>query len=910
MASTVDPKEAIQEKPSLKEKPSKSTSKTVKKQYLTANALGWHIAGLTVVGLLLLWLTWINFGPMFRGSASATEQKKIDFPPVDWKYIAEQPVVHKARVKPFQTAANEVMLSITGRFKWQKLNAVQIVLDWMFEKDPKQPTYAPDDQSKKLPLSKWNDREFIICENKTFRRYVFAMNEKGEFDEVNAKTEAVIEHGKYVSPNQVQNFLDRLIQLRKKNAVRFRELRSQKGDFMSPLSELSRRYGLYRRIRFVPKFVTPNEATTNTLTHPEESVRDPFAFVMLDRVPMSPWFTINQLRLVAKNPANWEILIKDRFNQVPELYLTPDHKDALVEFQTAILDGRGKEAIDELRPLLKKNREQLVKEYVSLRSSDDTTNSKYKASKLVARSVFTWRLNSAERKSSEEFEKFVIELCTPHGLQGEFADTFEKRLQGFVKSNTTVDMLTNLLMAARTPPEQVAAAFTSFLEARDKQSIKGLQALLPAEDGNYIPIKAEYQPLHMRYLETRFPYVYREALQSQPPQVGGAKLVLHALDQAGEAYRKGEIEKFDEEIRAVFQTMEIVSEDATGQAYPGEDSVSSRLEDLFTGDEIQQPNRSLLQMEMTFNKLRPFMWSWVLMLGALLAFCLSLGLNSRIAYIAGFVVYIASLLFQTYGFFIRIVLSGRAPVSNMYETVIWVAFMSGVFALVMEWIYRRKVIALAGALVSTIGLVLADQMPVALNPAINPLLPVLRSNFWLTIHVLTIVSSYAGGTLAWGLGNITMALIVFGSTNRDTIKMLTNFTYRALQIAVILLAVGTFLGGWWAAYSWGRFWGWDAKENGALIALLCYVIPLHMRYIGWIREFGLAVAAILCYVSILISWYGVNFIFPAGLHAYGSGSGGATWVYWACMLNVLWVLIASWMYRYKLDHGNLKPVVD
>jgi hypothetical protein len=115
----------------------------------------------------------------------------------------------------------------------------------------------------------------------------------------------------------------------------------------------------------------------------------------------------------------------------------------------------------------------------------------------------------------------------------------------------------------------------------------------------------------------------------------------------------------------------------------------------------------------------------------------------------------------------------------------------------------------------------------------------------------------------------------------------------------LLLAAGTFLGGWWAAYSWGRFWGWDPKETGALIALVCYVIPLHMRFIGWIRDFGLAVSAIICYAAVMMSWYGVNFVFPAGLHSYGAGSGGAGWVYWACLINIEWVLVATMIYRTK-----------
>src|SRR5207244_494225 len=121
----------------------------------------------------------------------------------------------------------------------------------------------------------------------------------------------------------------------------------------------------------------------------------------------------------------------------------------------------------------------------------------------------------------------------------------------------------------------------------------------------------------------------------------------------------------------------------------------------------------------------------------------------------------ASLAFQVFGFFVRIIISGRPPVSNIYETVIWVAFMSAVFALLLELRYKSKVFVVGGALVATIALVLADQMPLALDPKINPLQPVLRSNFWLTIHVLVIVSSYAGGTLAWGLGNIALLMILF-----------------------------------------------------------------------------------------------------------------------------------------------------
>jgi hypothetical protein len=118
-----------------------------------------------------------------------------------------------------------------------------------------------------------------------------------------------------------------------------------------------------------------------------------------------------------------------------------------------------------------------------------------------------------------------------------------------------------------------------------------------------------------------------------------------------------------------------------------------------------------------------------------------------------------------------------------------------------------------------------------------------------------------------------------------------------VQLTVLLLATGTFLGGWWAAEAWGRFWGWDPKEVGALFALVCYVIPLHARYIGWVREFGLAVSAILCFGAILVSWYVINFVLAAGLHSYGFGGGGGPWVLWSVLLNLLWVSWTALRYR-------------
>ena len=123
-------------------------------------------------------------------------------------------------------------------------------------------------------------------------------------------------------------------------------------------------------------------------------------------------------------------------------------------------------------------------------------------------------------------------------------------------------------------------------------------------------------------------------------------------------------------------------------------------------------------------------------------------------------------------------------------------------------------------------------------------------------------------------------------------KTLSLFLYRALQVGTLLLATGTMLGGVWASYSWGRFWGWDPKETWAFIALLGYLAILHGRMVGWIREFGMAVGAILGFLLILMAWYGVNFVLGTGLHSYGFGSGGYTYVGGFVAFEILVILAA------------------
>jgi ABC-type transport system involved in cytochrome c biogenesis permease subunit len=505
---------------------------------------------------------------------------------------------------------------------------------------------------------------------------------------------------------------------------------------------------------------------------------------------------------------------------------------------------------------------------------------------------------------------------------------------------------------------------------------------------------------------------------------------------------------------AAYRDLEVAEDRAPGQvseASAGAMLAASRKlgEAVSSG---KYPTPVSIERETHFNAFNPF-WQAPFAYGAaLVLLAISLGvvagrtsLTGRLGqglYLAGMTGLLAGILLEVYGFALRIRISGWAPVTNMYETVIWVALVAAVLSFVFELIYRKTFTALAGSAVALLGTITAVNVPL-LDPSIRSLQPVLRSNYWLTIHVLTEVSSYAAFGLAWGLGLIAMLYYltatyrrspsfvelslpllpglpllavgtagvaasygVFGAqwvtgdllfyiyammglvggmvslggvlaiggevvnrvlyrevlmrdqasllpskelaehafagsgsatsskaaayeqggggvatltrptvaeirsrdgtgwSNLDarglamqetalTIKPLSNFIYRAMQVGVLLIAAGTILGGVWADYSWGRFWGWDPKEVWALITLLVYLVPLHGRFAGWVNTFGLVTASVVCFLSVVMAWYGVNFVLGVGLHSYGFTEGGSQGMMMVIIAGMLAIPVAA-----------------
>lgn len=316
------------------------------------------------------------------------------------------------------------------------------------------------------------------------------------------------------------------------------------------------------------------------------------------------------------------------------------------------------------------------------------------------------------------------------------------------------------------------------------------------------------------------------------------------------------------------------------------------------------PESYQIKREIFYNHLRPFRLAWgVYVLAFILLVIYIVGQNKFIGNL-GLIAVFSGLAIHTYGFTVRCLIGGRPPVTNMYESVIWVTWGCVFFSMWVWLAYKNSIIPAAATVFAIMGLVLADNLPFVLDPSINPLEPVLRSNYWLTIHVLTITLSYAAFALSLCLGNVVMGYYVFRPTHTAHIQNQSLYMYRAMQIGVVLLAAGTILGGVWADYSWGRFWGWDPKEVWALIALLLYLAVLHGRFSGWLRGFGFAATTVVSFLGVLMAWYGVNFVLGVGLHSYGFGSGGMGWVMSYVGIQVAFIIIGYFNYqKAKANHS-------
>jgi len=281
--------------------------------------------------------------------------------------------------------------------------------------------------------------------------------------------------------------------------------------------------------------------------------------------------------------------------------------------------------------------------------------------------------------------------------------------------------------------------------------------------------------------------------------------------------------------------------------------------------------------EVFFNQMQPFYAALVIyVLAGLLAVSSWFNLSETLRRSAVWLIGLAFVIHTT-GLIYRMLLEGRPPVTNLYSSAIFIGWGAVVLGLVLEKIHRNGIGAVVAAGIGFVTLVIAQNLAVD-GDTMEMMRAVLDTNFWLATHVVAVTTGYASTFVAGFLALIYIVRGVFTRTlDEATGKSLARMIYGIVCFATLFSFVGTVLGGIWADQSWGRFWGWDPKENGALIIVLWNALILHLRWGGMIRERGLVNCAIFGNVVTSWSWFGVNML-GIGLHSYGFTDAAFKWL--------------------------------
>lgn len=321
------------------------------------------------------------------------------------------------------------------------------------------------------------------------------------------------------------------------------------------------------------------------------------------------------------------------------------------------------------------------------------------------------------------------------------------------------------------------------------------------------------------------------------------------------------------------------------------------------------------RVEFFYNRLQAFLHAMIIYLcafllagGAMLALALWPAGAETLRRSALYLTVLA-LAVHTAGLLLRMWLERRPPVTNLYSSAVFVGWAAVALGVWLERVHRVGLCLAVSTLVGFVTLVIAHNLALG-GDTMEMMRAVLDSNFWLTTHVITITLGYAAMFLAGLLGGVYVLLgvltpvlswrprtappagrqpAVSGGTSGPPLgEALARMVYGVVCFATLFSFVGTVLGGIWADQAWGRFWGWDPKENGALMIVLWCAAMLHARRCGWIRERGLMNMALFGNVVTAFAWFGVNLL-GVGLHSYGFMEKGFWWLvlFWASQLALI-----------------------
>ncbi|HEU6446879.1 MAG TPA: cytochrome c biogenesis protein CcsA [Verrucomicrobiae bacterium] len=281
--------------------------------------------------------------------------------------------------------------------------------------------------------------------------------------------------------------------------------------------------------------------------------------------------------------------------------------------------------------------------------------------------------------------------------------------------------------------------------------------------------------------------------------------------------------------------------------------------------------------EFFFSSFQPFYKALVIyVLALILALCSWFNLSEWLRRSAFYLIGLAWVI-HTFGLVFRMYLEGRPPVTNLYSSAIFIGWAAVILGMILEKIYRDGVGCVVAAFVGFVTLIIAQNLALS-GDTMEMMRAVLDTNFWLATHVVVVTLGYASTFVAGLLGIIYILRGTLTKTlSEESGKSLARMVYGIVCFATLFSFAGTVLGGIWADQSWGRFWGWDPKENGALIIVLWNAMILHARWGGLVRERGLMNLAVVGNIVTSWSWFGVNML-GIGLHSYGFTDAAFRWL--------------------------------
>ena len=346
------------------------------------------------------------------------------------------------------------------------------------------------------------------------------------------------------------------------------------------------------------------------------------------------------------------------------------------------------------------------------------------------------------------------------------------------------------------------------------------------------------------------------------------------------AYRSGDVDQFNSEV--------------------------SELRERFIADFPSDISR--VHYERVFNALQPFYISMQLYVLIFLAVCISWLRWPKELAKAAFWLLVLTFSIHTFGLLSRMYIQGRPPVTNLYSSAVFVGWGAVLLGILIEKFFKNGIGAAMASLVGFCTLIIAHHLAMT-GDTLEMMRAVLDSNFWLATHVVIITFGYSAIFLAGALAILFVLLGVFSSRfNKDTARSLSAMVYGIICFGTLFSLIGTILGGIWADQSWGRFWGWDPKENGALMIVIMGAIYLHARWGGICKERGLMALAIWGNIITAWSWFGTNML-PVGLHSYGRMDSAYAWLIGFVLLQLVLTAIAllPWrLWRSEFGQANYR----